>query len=90
MGARKSSSNSVDVELITVSTETLRQRLNGMYDAMRNNNRFTANAGLFEYLWDLKELALLEGRGSVQVPTTWLDQLEQEFITMRVSHRVGH
>jgi hypothetical protein len=89
MGARKSSSNSVDVELVTVSTETLRQRLNGMYDAMRCNNRFSTNAGLFEYLWDLKELALLEGRGSVQVPTSWLDQLEQEFISMRSSH-AGH
>jgi hypothetical protein len=89
MGTRKSSSNSIDVELITVSTENLKERLNGMYDAMRCNNRLTSNAGLFEYLWDLKELALLEGRGTVQVPTTWLDQLEQEFSSMRNSH-TGH
>src|SRR5207245_2858285 len=83
-GTRKSSSsNSSNVELITVSTENLRQRLNGMYDAMRSGNRFSSNAGLFEYLWDLKELALLEGRGTVQVPTTWLDELEQEFVSLR-------
>jgi len=78
-GSHGSGSNSGDLKLVTVTTENLRERLNRMYDTMRSREKISPNAGLFEYLWDLKELALLEGRGDVQVPTTWLDELEHEF-----------
>jgi hypothetical protein len=37
-----------------------------------------ASEGLFEYLWDLKEKALMDRRAKVDVPRNWLDQLEQE------------
>lgn len=34
--------------------------------------------GLFEYLWDLKEKALLERRSTVEVPSNWLQELEEQ------------
>lgn len=68
------------LEIITVSTDTLKDRLNQMYRVMRHHSPAPASAGLFEYLWDLKESALLQGRDSVQVPTNWLDELETDFM----------
>ncbi|MBI4532624.1 MAG: hypothetical protein HY711_01655, partial [Candidatus Melainabacteria bacterium] len=56
-----------DQTVVTVSTTKLKERLNKVYDTIRLQPRHASNSGLFEYLWDLKELALLEGRGSVQV-----------------------
>jgi hypothetical protein len=79
MGSSNGSGGNSDLKLVTVSTETLKQRLNQMYDAMRASSRLGASSGLFEYLWDLKEVALLEKRGDVQVPNTWLEELEKEF-----------
>lgn len=56
----------------TITVDALRDRLNQLY-----SSRLTLpNEGLFEYLWDLKEQALLEGSSSVEVPTTWLEDLE--------------
>lgn len=59
-------------QFVTVSVDTLRDRLNQLY-----NSRLTLpNEGMFEYLWDLKEQALMEGATTVDVPTTWLEDLE--------------
>jgi hypothetical protein len=33
--------------------------------------------GLFEYLWDLKEKALMEQSKSVEVPSNWLEELSE-------------
>ena len=86
----RSRNNMGDLMLVTVTTETLKDKLNQIYDAMRARPRALSGAGLFEYLWDLKELALMEGRNSVQVPNTWLQELDDDF--ERVSHEVlvGH
>lgn len=73
-----SSQHSGDLKLTTVTTEQLRERLNRIYDAMRRNPRLVPNTGLFEHLWEMKEVALLEGRSHVQVPSGWLDALEQD------------
>jgi hypothetical protein len=73
------------MNMVSVETETLKNELNHLYDAMRECTKGgSPTPGLFEYLWDLKELALIEGRESVQVPTKWLDELhaiEDEFVT---------
>ena len=69
--------------LVTVSTTDLKARLNRIYKGMRGKE-----AGRFDYLWDLKELALLEGRKSVDVPETWLDELETDY--NRANTQQGH
>lgn len=63
--------------LITMSTDSLKERLNRIYDAMRRRDHKLAHSSLFDYLWELKELALTEGRETVEVPPAWLEDLEQ-------------
>ena len=80
MGSSQSGNgNPGDLKLISVTTATLREKLNRIYDARRTSPSTLASSGLFDYLWEMKELALLERRQSVQVPTNWLEELEQDF-----------
>jgi len=68
-------------ELVTVDTNDLRVRLNKLFEARHGQGISAGRAsgeGIFEYLWDLKEKALLDRRSSVDVPSNWLAQLEQE------------
>jgi hypothetical protein len=75
-----------DKELVSVEIDVLKERLNKLYQSRRGQGHHlslkgapaSANEGLFEYLWDLKEKALLDRRSKVEVPYNWLDQLEQE------------
>lgn len=68
------------IDLMTVKTEILRDKLNKLYDVLRVRPQAQTYWGRFSYLWDLKELALLERRESVQVPTQWLDEFEQFYV----------
>ncbi len=61
-------------KLITVRTAELKERLNKLYSAIKSGKK--GDPGRFDYLWDLKELALMEGRRSVDIPETWLDEME--------------
>ncbi|MBK9146054.1 MAG: hypothetical protein IPM23_26610 [Candidatus Melainabacteria bacterium] len=63
-------------ELVEIQVSTLKERLNKFYDSRRRNQTADSQDGLFEYLWDLKELALMEGRASVEVPSAWLEELD--------------
>jgi len=65
-------------DLVSVETDLLKERLNKLYQNRRAMNTRAAGEGIFEYLWDLKEKALLDHSASVEVPFNWLDQLEQE------------
>lgn len=85
-----SGARSGELKLVTITTDALKDKLNKMYDAMRAKPRALAATGLFEYLWDLKELALLEGRQSLQVPTTWLAELEEDFERIGCESQRGH
>lgn len=72
---------------IALATEALRERLNRLYDSLHSQQRTSkrdllGRNGLFEYLWDLKEAALMEGKGSVELSKQWLDELEHEFPTV--------
>ncbi len=71
-----------DKELVTVETDVLKERLNMLYQSRRGQGHRLdmpgASEGVFEYLWDLKEKALLDRRTKVDVPRNWLDQLEHE------------
>lgn len=72
----KSTTASKQKELVEIQVSTLKERLNRFYDSRKKNQVADSQDGLFEYLWDLKELALMEGRASVQVPGAWLDELD--------------
>ncbi len=79
MGTAKKKGNN---EMISVETGVLKERLNKLYQNRRGQGHRLdmpgATEGLFEYLWDLKEKALLDREAKVEVPRNWLDQLEQE------------
>ncbi len=60
-------------KLVVVETTHLKERLNRLYGVRTRKSAQTAS---FEHLWDLKELALLEGKVAVEVPRPWLDELD--------------
>jgi hypothetical protein len=90
MGSSKLNGGVRNEKLVTVTTDILKDRLNRVYNRlhtatdMRSSKSFSQE-GLFEYLWDLKEVALLEGKSSVELPKNWLDELEQD-TTVGVHH----
>ncbi len=59
-----------------MDTPQLHERLNRIYQNVRDVPSVECRRQ-FELLWDLKELALLERRLSVEVPTYWLEELER-------------
>ena len=66
-------------ELVKVEVSSLKNRLNHLYQTRKDNRAILSHDGLFEYLWDLKELALIEGKSSVEVPSSWLEELDTSF-----------
>lgn len=91
MGSSQSNNGTAkDLDLVSVATDSLRDKLNRVYDAMRSRPRTLSNSGLFEYLWEMKELALMEGRQSIQLPTTWLEDLDDDFQELIPEASRGH
>ncbi len=78
MGNSCSTSGAKDTKRISIDTDTLKSRLNQFYDTSRHWGAQRDNT--FEYLWDIKELALMEGRDQVEVPASWLDDLESSYL----------
>ena len=72
--SQTSNGGNADGQLVTVATTNLKERLNKAYSASRTGS---LQVNSFEKLWDLKEMALLEGRPSIEVPRTWLDELKE-------------
>jgi hypothetical protein len=68
-------------DLVLVQTETLRERLNNLYDKVRAHPKYSFG-GRFDYLWDLKELATMEGRTTVEIPGQWLEEIEDVYIDL--------
>jgi len=66
-------------QLVKVGTDRLKERLNVLYASRRGQK--VAQDGVFDHLWDLKESAILEGKGSVEVPQSWLDELNDEALS---------
>lgn len=64
-------------KLISVKTSDLKARLNQMYLGVKQIKGRRPDLSKFDYLWDLKELALVEGRQTVDVPESWLDDVEK-------------
>ncbi len=75
-----SSSSRQNMQLVTVRTDHLRERLNKLYAVVRGNPGTHSYWGRFDYLWDLKELAMMEGKNAVEIPDAWLAELEQVYV----------
>jgi hypothetical protein len=69
----KKNGGNASEKLVEVETTQLKERLNRLYKARMKK---AAQTPALADLWDLKELALLEGKPSVEVPRRWLDELE--------------
>jgi hypothetical protein len=52
-----------NMQLVSVKTDHLRERLNKLYDVVRGNPKTYSYWGRFDYLWDLKEFGDIQGRG---------------------------
>lgn len=80
MGSSKVTGDVRAEKMVTMETNLFKDRLNRVYDRMRHGSqsRSLSQNEFFEYLWDLKETALVEGKPSLELPQTWLEKLEQE------------
>ncbi|HEY9787188.1 MAG TPA: hypothetical protein V6D17_17495 [Candidatus Obscuribacterales bacterium] len=85
-----SSSNKNTSNVISVGVDELKEQLNALYSTRKNKPRNLADPALFDRLWDLKELAILEGRTSVELPKTWLDELNDAMVQMPSSNVRSH
>jgi hypothetical protein len=63
--------------LKSISVRTLQDKLNSLYLRARGRHHSQAQSRHLDYLWDLKEMALIAGKSSVEVPEEWLLELEQ-------------
>ncbi len=66
-----------------VSTQSLKEKLNGFYALSKAQSSVVPQREHFDYLWDLKEKAIIEGKSSVEVPEEWLSELERMDNTAR-------
>lgn len=67
-----------ETKLVQVDIATLQDGLNKLF-ARQNRRELNKNKIYqddFDYLWDLKELALLEKKQLVEVPGTWLSEMD--------------
>lgn len=80
MGSSKTNGSVRTEKMVTLKTDLFKDRLNRVYDRMRHSNqsRHHSQKEFFDYLWELKESALLEGKSSLELPQNWLDKLEEE------------
>ncbi len=86
MGSSKANGGVRTEKMVTMDTDLFRDKLNRVYDRIRHStaSRNLSQNDFFEYLWDLKEKALMEGKSSLELPQNWLDKLEEEEFSMKV------
>jgi hypothetical protein len=61
-------------QLVTITTDVLKERLNRLYGVSHGSRQKMMSQ--FDHLWDLKEHALLEKATSIEVPRSWMDELD--------------
>lgn len=66
--------------VVRIETDELKCKLNRLYKSVRTHRPTDPSAGKFDYLWDIKELALLEQQPSVEIPCMWLEELEYQIV----------
>lgn len=65
-----------ETELVKVDIATLQNNLNKLFARHNRRQMSKLYQDDFDYLWDLKELALLEKKQLVEVPGTWLSEMD--------------
>jgi hypothetical protein len=60
----------------TISVRNLQDKLNTLYCRARAHHQAPGRPRHMDYLWDLKEMALIAGKSKVEVPIEWLLELE--------------
>ena len=76
---KKPNHASASEKLVSVETSDLKEKLNHLYSRMRESALTSSpEPEHFDSLWDLKELALMQGRQSVEVPLNWLAEAEEQ------------
>ena len=63
---------------VVINTGNLREKLNSVYQAIKSGNHRSGTPRHFYDLWDLKELAMLEGHDTVTIPRGWLEEIEKD------------
>jgi hypothetical protein len=76
----KSDSNPEVLKLATktIRTSVLKEKLNSFYETNRLLLHRLPEKEHFDYLWDLKERAILEGKKTVEVPEEWMAELDSK------------
>lgn len=75
--SKRSKSKSESETMSTISVRSLQERLNSLYRHKKEAHNLLGQPHHMEYLWDLKEMALIAGKSSVEVPCEWLQELDQ-------------
>ena len=65
--------------MISVETSQLKEKLNRMFTAMHGSHANRSAGGIFDRLWDMKEMAILEGKKTVELPGHWLNELDAAY-----------
>ena len=60
-----------------IATSLLQDKLNSLYLLPKYKRDAFRHKAHFDSLWDLKEMALLEGKQSIEIPESWTDVLEE-------------
>jgi hypothetical protein len=77
-GSKAASAHNVcqSESMISVETSQLKEKLNRMFTAMHGAKADGSHDSVFDRLWDLKEMAILEGKKTVELPSQWLNELD--------------
>jgi hypothetical protein len=62
----------------SIPTSILKEKLNSFYTSARTKPILSSQKEHFDYLWDLKEKAIMEGIQTVEVPEEWISELDGE------------
>ena len=73
--SKRTKTNTESRTMQTVCVRTLQDKLNSLY-RLRGKHQAAGQPRHMEYLWDLKEMALIAGKSTVEVPKEWLLELE--------------
>jgi hypothetical protein len=74
---KRAKATGVSKTMKTIDVRILQDKLNSLYYRTRGKHQTAGQPRHMEYLWDLKEMALIAGKSTVEVPKEWLTELEQ-------------
>lgn len=69
-------------ELVKVDLSKLQSGLNKIFARQNRKELNKIYQDDFDYLWDLKELAILEKKQIVEVPGTWLSEMDNALASL--------